>query len=169
MDADVNFLQGMIIHHQQAIVMSNMADKRTNNKTIVDLANRIDASQADEISLMENWLKLRDEDISIDHSSRHMHIGMAGMASESELGELENSESTDFDRLFLQLMISHHDGALKMVKELKEYPGTAYDPILNEFISDLVNDQSVEIERMNAIAVNSVSYTHLTLPTIYSV
>ena len=70
---------------------------------------------------------------------------MAGMASDSQLKELENSDSTDFDRLFLQLMISHHDGALKMVKDLKEYPGTAYDPILNEFISDLVNDQSVEI------------------------
>tara|TARA_A100001015_G_scaffold185515_1_gene206432 strand:+ start:733 stop:2994 length:2262 start_codon:yes stop_codon:yes gene_type:complete len=153
-DADVNFLQGMIIHHQQAIVMSNMADKRTNNKTIVDLANRIDASQEDEISFMENWLNLRDEDISINHSDHHMQIGMAGMASKNQLKELEKSESTDFDRLFLQLMISHHDGALKMVKDLKEYPGTAYDPILSEFISDLVNDQSVEIERMNAIAVN---------------
>ena len=144
----------MILHHQQAIVMSNMADKRTNNKTIVDLANRIDASQEDEISFMENWLNLRDEDISINHSDHHMQIGMAGMASKSQLKELEKSESTDFDRLFLQLMISHHDGALKMVKDLKEYPGTAYDPILSEFISDLVNDQSVEIERMNAIAVN---------------
>ena len=51
-------------------------------------------------------------------------------------------------------MISHHDGALKMVKDLKEYPGAAYDPILNEFVSDLVNDQSIEIERMNIIAVN---------------
>ena len=153
-DADVNFLQGMILHHQQAIVMSNMADKRTNNKTIVDLANRIDASQEDEISFMENWLNLRDEDISINHSDHHMQIGMAGMASKSQLKDLEKSESTDFDRLFLQLMISHHDGALKMVKDLKEYPGTAYDPILSEFISDLVNDQSVEIERMNAIAVN---------------
>ena len=153
-DADVNFLQGMIIHHQQAIVMSNMADKRTNNKTIVDLANRIDASQEDEISFMKNWLNLRDEDISLNHSDHHMHIGMAGMASDSQLKELENSDSTDFDRLFLQLMISHHDGALKMVKDLKEYPGSAYDPILNEFISDLVNDQSVEIERMNGIAVN---------------
>ena len=67
-DADVNFLQGMIIHHQQAIVMSKMADKRTNNKTIVDLANRIDASQDDEIIFMKNWLNLRDEDISIKHS-----------------------------------------------------------------------------------------------------
>ena len=153
-DADVNFLQGMIVHHQQAIVMSNMADKRTNNKTIVDLANRIDASQEDEISFMKNWLNSRDEDISIKHDDHHMHIGMAGMASESQLKELEESESTDFDKLFLQLMISHHDGALKMVKDLKEFPGTAYDPILNEFVSDLVNDQSVEIERMNAIAVS---------------
>ena len=153
-DADVNFLQGMIIHHQQAIVMSNMADKRTNNKTIVDLANRIDASQEDEISFMENWLNSRDEDISVNHDGHHMQIGMAGMASEAELKKLENSESTDFDKLFLQLMISHHDGALKMVKDLKEYPGAAYDPILNEFVSDLVNDQSIEIERMNIIAVN---------------
>ena len=117
-DADVNFLQGMIIHHQQAIVMSNMADKRTNNKTIVDLANRIDASQEDEISFMKNWLNSRDEDISIKHSDHHMHIGMAGMASEKQLKDLEDSESTDFDKLFLQLMISHHDGALKMVKDL---------------------------------------------------
>ena len=59
-DADISFLQGMIIHHQQAIVMSNMADKRTNNKTIVDLANRIDASQEDEISFMKNWLDARN-------------------------------------------------------------------------------------------------------------
>ena len=153
-DADVNFLQGMIVHHQQAIVMSNMADKRTNNKTIVDLANRIDASQEDEISFMKNWLDARNEDISVKHHDHHMHIGMAGMASESQLKDLEESESTDFDKLFLQLMISHHDGALKMVKDLKEFPGTAYDPILNEFVSDLVNDQSVEIERMNAIAVS---------------
>ena len=153
-DADVKFLQDMIVHHQQAIVMSNMASKRTNNKTIIDLANRIDASQEDEINFMEGWLQLRNENISSNQQGHHMHMGMIGMASPGELKQLENSDSTDFDKLFLQLMISHHDGALKMVKDLKEYPGTAYDPILNEFISDLVNDQSVEIERMNGIAVN---------------
>jgi hypothetical protein len=79
---------------------------------------------------------------------------MAGMASPQQLKSLENSESTDFDRLFLQLMIAHHDGALEMVKELKKFPGSANDPLLNEFVSDLVNDQGVEIERMNLIAVN---------------
>ena len=78
---------------------------------------------------------------------------MVGMASPKQLKELENSKSTDFDRLFLQLMIAHHDGALEMVKDLKKFSGAAYDPILNEFVSDLVNDQGVEIERMNTIAV----------------
>jgi uncharacterized protein (DUF305 family) len=151
--ADVNFLQGMIEHHKQAILISNMADKRTNNKIIIDLANRIDSSQEDEINFMENWLVSREEGISYMQADRH-HMGMAGMATPDELLDLENSTSTDFDKLFLRLMINHHDGALKMVKDLKEYPGTAHDPIINEFVSDLVNDQGVEIERMNGIAVN---------------
>ncbi len=151
--ADVKFLQGMIIHHQQAILMSSMADKRTNNQTIVDLAKRIDVSQEDEINFMESWLYDRDEN-SEEVPHHHMHPNMAGMATPEQLNDLKLSKATDFDRLFLQLMISHHDGALKMVEELREYSGSAYDPILNEFVSDLVNDQGVEIERMNTIAVN---------------
>ena len=79
---------------------------------------------------------------------------MAGMATPKQLEDLKNTKATDFDRLFLQLMIAHHDGALKMVEELREFSGSAYDPILSEFVSDLVNDQGVEIERMNTIAVN---------------
>jgi uncharacterized protein (DUF305 family) len=153
-EADVKFLEGMIVHHQQAILMSKLANKRTNNEIIVDLANRIDVSQEDEINFMESWLQSREEikpNMSHDH---HMHMEMAGMATPKQLNDLENSESTDFDRLFLQLMISHHDGALEMVEELKKYPGSAYDPLLSEFVSDLINDQGVEIERMNAIAVN---------------
>ena len=164
-EADVKFLQGMIVHHEQAILMSSMVGKRTNNPTIVDLADRIDASQEDEISFMEGWLKDRDESIpgendhhkmdhhDMSHHDMDMHLEMVGMASPEQLNKLENSKSTDFDRLFLQLMIAHHDGALEMVKELKKFSGAAYDPILNEFVSDLVNDQGVEIERMNTIAV----------------
>ena len=153
-DADVNFLKGMVIHHQQALFMSRLAKKRTNNKTIIDLANRIDVSQEDEINFMESWLKSREEimpKMPHDHSA---NMEMAGMATPLQLKSLENSESTDFDRLFLQLMIAHHDGALEMVEELKKYPGSANDPLLSEFVSDLVNDQGVEIERMNTIAVN---------------
>ena len=152
--ADVKFLKGMIAHHQQAIVMSRLANKRTNNKTIIDLANRIDVSQDDEINFMESWLKSRKEIMPKMSHDHDMHMEMAGMATPQQLKSLENSESTDFDRLFLQLMIAHHDGALEMVEDLKKYPGSANDPLLSEFVSDLVNDQSVEIERMNIIAVN---------------
>ena len=151
--ADVNFLQGMIVHHDQAVLMSRLAEDRTNNKTIVDLAKRIESSQIDEINFMQSWLKERGENASHDHLNHHMHMKMMGMASEKQLKDLKNSKSTKFDRLFLSLMIAHHDGALEMVKDLKKYPGSAYDPILNEFVSDLVNDQGVEIERMNIIAV----------------
>ena len=153
-EADVKFLQGMIIHHQQAIFMSKLADKRTNNKTIIDLANRIDVSQEDEINFMDSWLQSREVLMSNMKQNHHMHMDMVGMATPKQLDDLESSESTDFDRLFLQLMISHHDGALEMVDELKKYPGSANEPLLNEFVSDLINDQSVEIERMNNIAVN---------------
>ena len=169
-EADVKFLQGMIVHHEQAILMSSMVGKRTNNPTIIDLADRIDASQEDEISFMKGWLEDRGENIpgenehsmmnhdgmdhhGMEHHDMSMHLDMVGMASPKQLKELENSKSTDFDRLFLQLMIAHHDGALEMVKDLKKFSGAAYDPILNEFVSDLVNDQGVEIERMNTIAV----------------
>ena len=143
----------MIVHHDQAVLMSRLAEDRTNNKTIVDLAKRIESSQIDEINFMQSWLKERDENASHDHLNHHMHMKMMGMASEKQLKDLKNSKSTKFDRLFLSLMIAHHDGALEMVKDLKKYPGSAYDPILNEFVSDLVNDQGVEIERMNIIAV----------------
>ena len=151
--ADVNFLQGMIVHHDQAVLMSRLAEDRTNNKTIIDLAKRIESSQIDEINFMQSWLKDRNENASYDHLNHHMHMKMMGMASEKQLKDLKKSKSSKFDRLFLSLMIAHHDGALEMVKDLKKYPGSAYDPILNEFVSDLVNDQGVEIERMNIIAI----------------
>jgi uncharacterized protein (DUF305 family) len=152
--ADVDFLNGMIIHHEQAILMSRYANKRTNNKTILDLADRIDASQEDEINFMQSWLKSREELMPSMSHDHHKLMKMSGMASAKQLNDLENAKSTDFDKLFLQLMIAHHDGALEMVEELKKYPGSANDPLLNEFVSDLINDQSVEIERMNVIAVN---------------
>ena len=153
-EADIKFLQGMIVHHEQAILMSSFASKRTNNKTILDLAKRIDVSQEDEINFMENWLAQRGIALINNSEKHHMHMHMVGMASPKDLDNLRKSDSTDFDRLFLQLMIKHHDGAIEMVKELKKYPGSANDPIFNEFVSDLINDQSVEIERMNIIAVN---------------
>ena len=141
-------MQGMIIHHNQAIVMSNLVDGRTNSPTIIDLAGRIKVSQDDEINFMENWLKERDE---MTHSRHHTHHSMKGMATKEQLEELAASLGNSFDQLFLELMVAHHDGAIEMVSELSKFRGAAYDPVMNEFVSDLVNDQAVEIERMNIL------------------
>ena len=153
--ADVDFMQDMIIHHHQALLMAKLAAPSTNNQAILDLAGRIDVSQADEISFMQGWLKERKEQVPDprEEHSDHTHHNMVGMASPEEMAQLDQSQSTDFDRLFLQLMITHHDGAIKMVEELREQPGSTYDPLLNEFTSDVINDQAVEIERMNALLI----------------
>ena len=153
--ADVDFMQDMIIHHHQALLMAILAAPSTNNQAILDLAGRIDVSQADEISFMQDWLGEREEQVpdpTAEHSE-HTHHNMMGMATPEQMTQLAESKSTDFDRLFLQLMITHHDGAIKMVKELREQPGSTYDPLLNEFASDVTNDQAVEIERMNALLI----------------
>ena len=153
--ADVDFMQDMIIHHHQALVMSRLAAQSTNNQAILDLAGRIDVSQKDEISFMQDWLQKREEQVPDPTSehSEHTHHTMIGMATPEQMTQLAGSKSTDFDRLFLTLMIDHHDGAIKMVEELREQPGSTYDPILNEFVSDITNDQAVEIERMNALLI----------------
>ncbi len=153
--ADVDFMQGMIIHHYQAFLMSEMASLRTNNQTILDLAGRIDISQQDEISFMENWLLDINQAVPDPLKSNHMHHHkMMGMATPEQMQQLSESNSTDFDRMYLNLMIKHHEGAIDMVERLNEYPGSAYDPQLYEFVSDLSNDQAVEIERMNGILID---------------
>ena len=153
--ADVEFLKGMIVHHYQAFLMSEMAPSRTNNQTILDLAGRIDASQIDEIDFMENWLTERGKSVPDPTQTGHSHHHkMMGMATPEQMNKLEASNSTDFDRLYLNLMIRHHDGAIDMVDRLNEFPGSAYDPQLYEFVTDLENDQAVEIERMNGILIS---------------
>ena len=153
--ADVSFMQGMIIHHHQALLMSRLATQRTNNKTLLDLAGRIDVSQADEIAFMQTWLREREEMAPEPSKGHQEHQGhkMAGMATPAQMTQLAASKSIDFDRLFLRLMIAHHDGAITMVEDLREWPGSTYDPLLNEFASDVSNDQAVEIERMNGLLV----------------
>ena len=152
--ADVEFMQGMIVHHYQAFLMSEMATTRTNNQTILDLAGRIDVSQTDEINFMKSWLDDRAQSIPDPAMHNHMHDHkMMGMATPEQMSQLEASNSIDFDRLYLSLMIKHHDGAIDMVERLSEFPGSAYDPQLYEFVTDLENDQEVEIERMNGILI----------------
>ncbi len=146
---DTVFMNHMIVHHEQALTLSRLAPNRTNTQEILDLAGRIDVSQEDEISFMQGWLEERNIEVHA-HMSMH-HMKMMGMASDQDIAELSNSKGIEFDELFLRLMIAHHEGALDMVRELKRQPGSAYDPLMFEFVSDLSNDQGVEIERMNTL------------------
>jgi len=153
--ADARFMQDMIPHHHQALEMAALVAERTNRQELIDVAGRINTSQMDEIEFMQQWLRERGEHVPkpTAHDAMHTSHTMAGMASPEQMAELANSKGTDFDRLFLQLMITHHEGAVTMVEELLEQPGAAYDPVLFEFVNDVTNSQSTEIERMNVLLV----------------
>lgn len=152
-EADRRFVQDMIPHHHQALEMAALVGDRTNRPELLDAAGRIDASQQDEIEFMQQWLRERGEDVPdpTAHQAMHTDHMMAGMATPAQMAELAAAEGTEFDRLFLQLMIAHHEGAVAMVEALLDQPGSAYDPILFEFTNDVTNDQTAEIERMSAL------------------
>lgn len=151
---DVRFMQDMIPHHQQAVEMSELVPDRTNSEAVTDIAERIMASQADEIEFMRGWLTERGEAAphARDHDhATHMSHEMMGMATPEQMAQLASAEGVAFDDLFLTLMIRHHEGAVTMVEDLLDQPGSAYDPVLFEFVNDIVNDQTSEIERMDAL------------------
>jgi uncharacterized protein (DUF305 family) len=153
--ADARFMQDMIPHHHQALEMAELVADRTNRPELIDVAGRINTSQSDEIEFMQQWLRDRGEHVPepAAHDAMHTSHTMAGMATPQQMAELAASKGTDFDRLFLELMITHHEGAVTMVEELLEQPGAAYDPMLFEFANDVTNSQSTEIERMNVLLV----------------
>ncbi|HSR52298.1 MAG TPA: DUF305 domain-containing protein [Acidobacteriota bacterium] len=154
--ADIQFMQDMIPHHHQAIEMAELVADRTNRQELIDVAGRINVSQGDEIEFMQQWLRDRGQrvpDPTAHHAMQTSHK-MAGMASAEQMAELARSKATDFDRLFLKLMITHHEGAVTMVEELLDQSGSAYDPVLFEFVNGITNDQTAEIERMNALLVS---------------
>ena len=153
---DVRFMQDMIPHHHQALEMAALVNDRTNTAELIEIAGRIDASQDDEIEFMQGWLRDRGQEVPDPAAHDHMHMShqMAGMASPEQMEALAAAESTEFDRLFLTLMIRHHEGAVTMVEDLLEQPGAAYDPTLFEFTTDVTNDQTAEIEKMNVLLVS---------------
>ena len=149
--ADTMFMQGMIVHHQQAVEMAALVADRTNKEEIVAVAGRIDASQLDEIKFMETWLTEKGELLKMAGMGHASHIGMMGMATPAQIEKLAASRGTNFDRLFLELMVTHHKGAVEMVDDLIEQPGTASEPTFLEYTDEVKNDQEAEIERMNAV------------------
>lgn len=151
---DAAFMQHMIVHHQQALDMAVLVKERTNTKELVDIAGRIESSQADEITFMKDWLTSRGEpveDPKMKGHGAHMHHMMKGMASPEQMKALAAAQGVEFDRQFLTLMIAHHEGAVDMVEKLLDEDGTAADPVLYQFVSDIDTEQTGEIERMDKL------------------
>ncbi len=172
---DVEFMQGMIMHHAQAVEMTALIEGRTKNNNIQLMGTRISRSQADEMLMVKRWLEQRGEQTS--HSSAmpgETHSGhqdpsnvgthnktsetgihnghlMPGMLSAGQMRALERSKGAEFDKLFLQGMIQHHNGALIMVKDLLGTAGAAQDAELFIFATDVDSGQRAEISSMQTL------------------
>jgi len=150
--ADVRFMQGMIGHHAQALEMTTLLQSRTRNEDMRKLALRIEVSQADEIKMMQEWLKRRGQPAPDPHA--HHGPGaplMPGMLTPEEMSRLRAAAGAEFDRLFLEFMIKHHEGALTMVTDLFSTAGAGQEPEIFAFASDVDADQRMEIDRMRGM------------------
>jgi uncharacterized protein (DUF305 family) len=157
-DADVKFMQGMIMHHSQAVEMTELLRTRSQDAAVQALGKRISISQTDEMRYMKQWLTERGEPIS-EHGSMDMSGDMAGMdmgpmlmmpgmLTPEQMKALAAATGPAFDHLFLTGMIQHHTGALTMVKDLFNSQGAGQDPQLFDFASDVDNTQQAEIDIM---------------------
>ena len=153
--ADVMFMQMMIPHHAQALELTELVEGRTSNPDMLKIAGRIAASQEDEMKFMREWLSSRGQSEDMPHMpgmSHAEHMAAMGMATPAQMKRLATLKGNEFDALFLELMTRHHKGAVDMVDELLQQPGTAYDPVMFEFVNDVKNEQQGEIDRMNVVA-----------------
>jgi uncharacterized protein (DUF305 family) len=149
--AEVEFMQGMIMHHAQAVEMTALIGSRTENKDLRSLGARISSSQTDEIKFMRRWLAARGEPLALMSGAMPgMHL-MPGMLTPEQMEALRNAKDTEFDRLFLTGMIQHHNGALTMVKDLFDTAGAGQDAELFDFATDADNTQRAEIRIMQAM------------------
>jgi uncharacterized protein (DUF305 family) len=168
-DADVDFMSGMIPHHAQAVIMAGWAPTHGARKDVAVLCERIVVGQRDEIALMQGWL--RDRGLTVpDAASTRMKMKvdgmehdmlMPGMLTDEEMAALDRSRGPEFDRLFLEGMIRHHQGAVDMVDVLFKSYGAAQDEVVFKFANDVYADQSIEIDRMNKMLDGSDIHTRL--------
>jgi len=152
--ADVKFMQGMIHHHAQAVVMAGWAESHGARSDVRILAQRIDVAQRDEMGFMQRWLRERHEEVpdplehyAMGHDMPAMQM-MPGMLTTQQMAQLDSARGPDFDRLFLTFMIQHHQGAITMVDQLFASPGAGQELYVFRFASDVNADQNTEIERM---------------------
>jgi uncharacterized protein (DUF305 family) len=176
--ADVDFMQGMIHHHAQAVEMTAMIPTHTQNKNLRALGARISSSQTGEIKFMQHWLAARGEyvpsampdaghgmsnmpgmdmpDGGMAHRSMHMKM-MPGMLTPEQMDALRKARGAEFDYLFLTGMIQHHNGALTMVKDLFDTAGAGQDAEIFDFATDADNTQRAEIKIMETMLKNQTS------------
>jgi len=162
--ADIEFMNGMIAHHAQALLMAGWADSHGASPAIHTLTQRIINAQNDEIVGMQKWL--RDRHQPVPEPNPHgmtMNMGgmqhqmlMPGMLTEDQLKQLDAARSKEFDRLFLVFMIQHHQGAVSMVNNLFATNGAAQDITVYKLASDISADQTTEIERMQKMLASMV-------------
>jgi uncharacterized protein (DUF305 family) len=153
--ADVEFMQGMIMHHAQAVEMTALIPSHTENKDVRAIGAKISSSQADEIRMMQRWLAVRGQATSMempgmpgmDMQGNAMAL-MPGMLTPEQMEALRKARGEEFDRLFLSGMIQHHGGALVMVKDLFNSPGAGQDAEIFNFATDVDNGQRAEIRIM---------------------
>jgi uncharacterized protein (DUF305 family) len=156
--ADIQFMQGMIMHHAQAVEMTALIDSHTENKDLRTLGARISRSQSDEIEFMKRWLVSRGQPISqamthmahMDSSHEPMAL-MPGMLTPKQMEALRKARGDEFNHLFLTGMIQHHDGALIMVKDLFDTAGAGQDAELFNFATDVDSGQRAEIRIMKSM------------------
>lgn len=152
-------MQGMIMHHAQAVEMTALMGSHTENKDLGLLGKRISHSQSDEMRFMERWLVARGESTSMQmpamdmdmpgmDMSNHHQMLMPGMLTAKQMDALRKAKGAEFDRLFLTGMIQHHGGALTMVKELFDTAGAGQDAELFSFTTDVDAGQRAEIRIM---------------------
>jgi uncharacterized protein (DUF305 family) len=154
-------MQGMIMHHSQAVKMTDLLRVRTHSKELLELGKRISISQTDEMKYMQQWLEDRGAPVSM----AHMNMGsmpmnsmpmnsmtmMPGMLTPRQMMALEQARGASFDHLFLTGMIQHHTGALVMVQDLFNTPGAGQDAVLFDFATDVDNTQRAEINIMRSM------------------
>ena len=154
--ADIDFMSGMISHHAQAIKMASWAPTHDASPSLRRMAERVVVGQADEIKLMQSWLRDRLQPVpEADPAGMKMKMGdmehvmlMPGMLTDEQMKELDAARGKEFDRLFLTYMIQHHRGAIDMVRQLFNSHGAAQDETVFKFANDVEIDQSQEIQRM---------------------
>jgi uncharacterized protein (DUF305 family) len=170
---DVEFMQGMIMHHSQAVEMTALMPARTHNKELLAFGKRISISQSDEMKYMKQWLEERGKPVEMEHDMGSMAgmdhskmdhskmdhskmtmappMMMPGMLTPEQMKALAKASGPAFDRLFLTGMIQHHGGALTMVQDLFDTPGAGQDSQLYDFATDVDNTQRAEINIMQGM------------------